>query len=111
MKASETGSVKTIEGERTRRRTTVALALRDKTLALTLAARLAADCDAVAFICPFVNPAQLESWLEAHAADVLLLEERWLPRLAAGTMSRLNERWPEQRVLLVGDRACTALAE
>lgn len=111
MKASETGTVKTTEGERTRRRTTVALALRNKTLALTLSARLAADCDAVALICPFVNPAQLEPWLEEHPADVLLLEERWLPRLAAGTVSRLNERWPDQRVLLVGDRACTALAE
>lgn len=111
MKASETGTVKTTEGDRAKRRTTVALALRDKTLALTLSARLAADCDAVALICPFVNPAQLESWLEEHPADVLLLEERWLPRLAAGTMPRLNERWPDQRVLLVGDHACTALAE
>jgi len=111
MKASETGTVTTREGERTKRRTTVALALRDKTLALTLSARLAADCDAVSLICPFVNPAQLESWLEEHPADVLLLEERWLPRLAAGTMPRLSERWPDQRVLLVGDRACTALAE
>jgi len=111
MKASETGSVQTSEGERSKRRTTVALALRDKTLALTLSARLAADSDAVALICPFTNPARLEPWLEEHPADVLLLEERWLPRLAAGTMSRLSERRPEQRVLLVGDRACTALAE
>lgn len=111
MKASETGTVKTTEGERTKRRTTVALALRDKTLALTLSSRLAADSDAVALICPFTNPARLEPWLEEHPADVLLLEERWLPRLAAGTMSRLSERRPEQRVLLVGDRACTALAE
>jgi two-component system, NarL family, nitrate/nitrite response regulator NarL len=111
MKASQTGTVKMTEGERTRRRTTVALALRDKTLALTLAARLSADCDAVTLICPFTKPAQLEPWLEEHPADVLLLEERWLPRLAAGTMSRLSERRPEQRVLLVGDRACTALAE
>jgi len=111
MKASETGTVKTSQSERTRRRTTVALALRDKTLALTLSARLAADSDAVALICPFTNPTRLESWLEEHPADVLLLEERWLPRLPAGTMSRLSERRPEQRVLLVGDRACTALAE
>jgi len=111
MKASQTDTDKKIEGERTRRRTTVVLALRDKTLALTLSARLAADCDAVALICPFADPAQLEPWLEEHPADVLLLEERWLPRLAAGTMPRLSERWPDQRVLLVGDRACTALAE
>ena len=48
MKASETGTVKTTESERAKRRTTVTLALRDKTLALTLSARLAADCDAVA---------------------------------------------------------------
>jgi DNA-binding NarL/FixJ family response regulator len=111
MKASQTGSVKTTETVRAKRRTTVALALRDKTLALTLSARLDADGDAVAIICPFTNPAQLEPWLEDHRADVLLLEERWLPRLAAGTMPRLSERWPDQRVLLVGDRACTALAE
>lgn len=109
MKASEAAPAKT--SERTKRRTTVTLALRDKTLALTLAARLAADCDAVASICPFVNAAQLEPWLEDHPADVLLLEERWLSRLAAGTMPRLSERWPNQRVLLVGDRAGTALAE
>jgi DNA-binding NarL/FixJ family response regulator len=109
MKASETGTVKT--SERTKRRTTVALALRNKTLALTLSARLVADCDAVASICPFGNPTQLEQWLEDHPADVLLLEERWLPRLAAGTMPHLSERWPDQRVLLVGDRAGTALAE
>lgn len=49
--------------------------------------------------------------MEEHPADVLLLEERWLPRLPAGTMPRLSARWPEQRVLLIGDRACTALAE
>ena len=111
MKASTTGTVKTSEGERTKRRTTVSLVLRDKTLALTLSARLAAESDAVAVICPYAEPAQLEAWLEEHPADVLLLEERWLPRLAAGTMPRLSARWPEQRVLLVGDRACTALAE
>src|SRR5262245_55314914 len=110
MKASTTGTVKTSEGERTKKRTTVALALRDKTLALTLSARLAAECDAVSLICPFTHPAQLDQWLEEHPADVLLLEERWLPRLA-DTMPRLSERWPDQRVLLVGDRACTALAE
>ena len=110
MKAPETATVKS-EGERTKRRTTVALALRDKTLALTLSTRLAADGDAIALVCPFTNPAQLEPWLEEHPADVLLLEERWLPRLAAGTMPRLSKRWPDQRVLLVGDRACTALAE
>ena len=92
MKASQTGSVKTTETVRAKRRTTVALALRDKTLALTLSARLDADGDAVAIICPFTNPAQLEPWLEDHRAEVLLLEERWLPRLAAGTMPRRTQR-------------------
>src|SRR5262245_6113266 len=111
MKASTTDTVKTSEGERTRRRTTVALALRDKTLALTLSTRLAAESDAVAQICPHAEPAQVAAWLEDHPADVLLLEERWLPRLGRGTMPRLSARWPDQRVLLVGDRACTALAE
>src|SRR5262245_59577247 len=102
MKASTTGTVKTSESERTRRGTTVSLALRDKTLALTLSARLAAECDAVSLICPFTDPAQLEQWLEEHPADVLLLEERWLSRLGAGA---IRERRPNQRVLLVGDRA------
>src|SRR6185503_20115758 len=87
--------------ERTRRRTIVALALRDKALAATLAARLTADHDAVALVCASGDAAELTS----------LLEERWLHRLAAGTMPRVSARWPSQRVLLVGERACTALAE
>lgn len=111
MKASTTGTGKTSEGERAQRRTTVSLVLRDKGLALTLSMRLGAESDAVALVCPYAEPAQIEAWLDEHPADVLLLEERWLPRLAAGTMPRLSERWPDQHVLLVGDRACTALAE
>ena len=111
MKPSTTGTVKTSEGERTKRRTTVSLVIRDKALALTISTRLAAESDAVALVCPHGEPAQLEAWLEGHPADVVLLEERWLPRLPAGTMARLSARWPDQRVLLLGDRACTALAE
>jgi len=111
MKASTTGTGTTSEGERAQRRTTVSLVLRDKGLALTLSMRLGAESDAAALVCPYAEPAQIEAWLDEHPADVLLLEERWLPRLAAGTMPRLSERWPHQRVLLVGDRACTALAE
>ena len=115
MKASTTtGTGKTRDGLRTlertaRRRTIVALALRDKALAATLAARLAADCDAATLVCATGDAAQLESWLEDNHADVLLLDERWLHRLAA--MPRSSARWRSQRVLLVGDRACTSLAE
>ncbi|HET7925562.1 MAG TPA: hypothetical protein VFL30_11725, partial [Rhodanobacteraceae bacterium] len=71
MKASTTGTVKTSDGEPTRRRTTIALAIRDKTLAATLAARLAAECEAVTHICPFSDPAHIEPWLEQHHGDVL----------------------------------------
>ena len=116
MKASTAaGTVKTRSGlrarEPTRRRTIVALALRDKALATTLAARLIAECDAVALVCTSGDAAQVQSWLEENHADVLLLDERWLHRLGAGMMPRVSVRWPSQRVLLVGDRACTALAE
>ena len=97
--------------ERTRRRTIVALALRDKALAASWAARLTAEHEVVALVCASGDAAELTSWLEKNRADVLLLEERWLRRLAAGTMPRMSARWPSQRVLLVGDRACTSLAE
>ena len=115
MKASTTTGIgKTRDGLRTlvrtaRRRAIVALALRDKALAATLAARLTADCDAATPVCTSADAAQLESWLEENPADVLLLDERWLHRLAA--MPRSSARWRSQRVLLVGDRACTSLAE
>ena len=95
----------------TKRRTIVALALRDKALSATLAARLTAEHEAVALVCASGDAAELTSWLEENRADVLLLEERWLHRLAAGTMPRVSARWPSQRVLLVGEHACTALAE
>ena len=110
MKASTTtGTVTAREGprplERSRRRTIVVLALRDSTLAATLAARLTAEAGAEALVYPHSDPSKLESWLAEHRADVLLLEERWSHRLRSGTSQ------PSHRVLLVGDRACTALAE
>ena len=97
--------------ERTRRGTIVAVALRDKALAAALVARLTAECDAVVLVCTSGNAAQVESWLDESRADVLLLDERWLHRLGAGTIPRVSARSPSQRVLLVGDRACTGLAE
>ena len=116
MKASTTtGTVTAREGlrplERSRRRTIVALALRDSTLAATLAARLKAEAGAETLTYPHSNPSKLESWLTENRADVLLLEERWLHRLRNGTSRPSIPRWPSHRVLLVGDRACTALAE
>ncbi len=116
MKASTTtGTVTAREGlrpiERSRRRTIVALALRDRTLAATLAARLTAEAGAETLIYPHGDPSKLESWLTENRADVLLLEERWLHRLCNRTSRPSSPRWPSHRVLLVGDRACTALAE
>jgi DNA-binding NarL/FixJ family response regulator len=113
MRAS-TGTVRTRVVLRTvertaRRRTTVALALRDKALAQTVAARLTANSDAVTLVRGAGDAARLESWLEDNHADVLLLEERWLHRLAA--MRRSGARWRSQRVLIVGNHACTSLAE
>jgi len=116
MKASTTtGTVTAREGprplERSRRRTIVALALRDSTLAATLAARLTADGGAETLVYPHGDPSKLESWLTENRADVLLLEERWAHRLRYATTRTSTARWPSHRVLLVGDRACTALAE
>jgi DNA-binding NarL/FixJ family response regulator len=88
----------------------IALALRDDALTATLAARLTAS-GAETLACPSGDPAELESWLTQNRADVLLLEERWLQRLRPGAVQRSSARWPSRRVLLVGDRACTALAE
>jgi DNA-binding NarL/FixJ family response regulator len=85
--------------------------LRDKSLAGTLAARLTAECDAVALVFSYGDLSQLASWLTEHRAEVLLLDERWLHRLDAGTMPRSSSRWPSRCVLLVGDRACTSIAE
>ncbi|HUQ51753.1 MAG TPA: response regulator transcription factor [Gammaproteobacteria bacterium] len=89
----------------------VALALRDKTLAATLAQRLAAGLGADVLQFRSSSPAQLVPWLDDARADVLLLDQRWLHRLAGAATRRLGARWPAQRVLLVGDRACRALAE
>jgi DNA-binding NarL/FixJ family response regulator len=68
-----------------------------------LAARLTAARDAVALLYAAPDAAKLETWLDAHHADVLLLDERWVHRLRACSLP--------QRVLLVGDRACKALVE
>lgn len=115
MKASRTtNSVTTCDGLRTlerRGRTVVALAIRDKTLCASLAARLAAAGDIEALVCPVPDPTPLASWLDQHRADVLLLDERWLHRLDASSTPSLRARWPDLQVLLVGDHACTALAE
>ena len=90
--------------ERTRRRTVVSLALRDKALAANWAARLTAECDAVAFVCPIGDAVQVESWLNENRADVLLLEERWLHRLAEGTLLRMSARSPSQSVACQTER-------
>jgi DNA-binding NarL/FixJ family response regulator len=114
MKPSTTSGRATRDEPRTRERTTctvVAVALRDKALSVSLAAHLTADRDAVALLCPFSDPAALFPWLDENPADVLLLDEQWLHRFATGSVSRLRARWPDLRVLLVGDRACMALAE
>ena len=114
MKASITTGSATRDGQRTlerTRRTVVAVAIRDKPLSTALAARLTAERDAVALLCPDSDPADVVLWLDDNPADVLLLDERWVHRLGAGAVPRLRSRWPNQRVLLVGDRACTALAE
>jgi len=111
MKASSTTGNGTRDGRHTREgtsRTTVALATRDKILSAILAARLTAECDTVALVCP--NLARLLPWLEENPADVLVLDERWLQGRDASVPS-LRARWPALRVLLLGDRACTALAE
>jgi DNA-binding NarL/FixJ family response regulator len=112
MKASTTTSATTRAGVRPldrTRRTIVALAIRNRSLSATLAARLAAERDAVALSCPAADAAELLAWLHENRADVLLLDERWLHRLDADSARSLRARG--QRVLLVGDRACTALVE
>jgi DNA-binding NarL/FixJ family response regulator len=112
MKASTTSSATTRAGLRAldrTRRTAVALAIRDQSLSTALAARLAAQRDAVALSCPATDTAELLAWLEENRCDVLLLDERWLQRLDADALRRLRARG--RRVLLVGERACPALAE
>jgi len=115
MKASSTtSSVTTRDGRRTlgpTKRTIVALALRDKSLTAALTARLAAECDALPLVCPFLDAPRLVSWLGKNRTDVLVLDERWLHRPDASPVPSLCARWPDLRVLLLGDRACRALAE
>jgi DNA-binding NarL/FixJ family response regulator len=86
--------------------TVVALALRDKALAATLTERFAAAGTTV-LECPSLE--RLVPWFKEIRADVLLLEERWF-RQGADSVPSLRPR-PEQRVLLVGERASKALAE
>lgn len=90
--------------------TVVALALRDKVLSTTLSARLTAELGAVAVPCSCTEPASFVRWLEENPADVLLLDEPWLRLFGPGFPS-LRERWPDQSVLVVGERACAVLAE
>jgi DNA-binding NarL/FixJ family response regulator len=109
MKTSTTTGRFEARDERTRR-SVIALVVRDKTLAAAIAARLTAELGAVAILCSASDPAHLVPWLDENVADVLLLDERWLYRLDCGFPS-LRVRWPNQSVLVVGDRACAALAE
>ena len=114
MKASTTTGDETRAGLRSReraRRTVVAVAIRDKALSVTLATRLTAARDAAVLLFPSADPGDVISWLDELRPEVLLLDEQWLHRLGDGSTPTLRVRWPEQRVLLVGDRACTALAE
>lgn len=93
-------------------RTIVALAIRDQTLSAALTARLTADGAAVVSVWPPpADAAELLAWLEENRIGVLLLDERWLHRSDPDALLRLRARWPGRRILLVGDRACTALAE
>jgi two-component system response regulator NreC len=89
----------------------VALALRDKSLAATLASRLAAERIAVVLGGRSAHPGKLMAWLNETRADVLLLDERWLPRLGGRAVRHLRASWPGRRILLIADHACTALAE
>jgi DNA-binding NarL/FixJ family response regulator len=109
MKTSTTTGRFEARDERTRR-TVIAVVLRDKALAAAMAARLTGELGAVAILCSSTDPAQLVPWLDENVADVLLLDEPWLYRLDRGFPS-LRVRWPNQSVLVVGDRACAALAE
>jgi DNA-binding NarL/FixJ family response regulator len=109
MKASKTSSATPRTGLRTLDRTVVGLVIRDKSLSATLAAHLCEQRDAVALPCPAADAAELLAWLDQNRPDVLLLDERWLQRLDDGSLRNLCARG--RCVLLVGDRAGTALAE
>jgi DNA-binding NarL/FixJ family response regulator len=88
-------------------RTVVALAVRDKALSAAMYQPLVVDGFSVR-VCPSFE--RLLPWLNGNRVDVLLLEERWLQQLAADSVRSLRAR-PEQRVLLVGERSCKAIAE
>jgi DNA-binding NarL/FixJ family response regulator len=89
----------------------VALAVRDKALSPILAARLAAEGDAVVLVCPAIDGAQLAAWLEEKPADVLLLDERWLHRLGPSSVPCLRAHCPDRRVLLVSALTSSALVD
>jgi len=91
--------------------TVVALAIRDPALSAALSDALAMARDALVLTAPSLDPARLIAWLDENHADVLLLDARWLHQFRADSVPPLSMRWPHQRVLIVGDRACTALAE
>jgi len=91
-------------------RTVVALAIRDKALSATLAQRLTAEGDVVAVECPSMDAAMLVPWLKERRADVLLLDERWLQQFHPDAVPSVRTE-SDQRVLVIGERACTALAE
>jgi DNA-binding NarL/FixJ family response regulator len=76
-----------------------------------LLARLASERDFVSVPCSFPDAGRLLSWLEEPAADVLLIDERWLARLDGRSVRRLRAKQPGPRVLVLCDRACSSLAE
>lgn len=93
------------------RRTVVAIAILDQALSATLRASLAAESDVLVIVCSSPGAAGFVSWLDENRAEVLLLDERCLNQVGAGSAPSLHEGWSGRRVLLVGDRASTALVE
>jgi DNA-binding NarL/FixJ family response regulator len=108
--ATTTTSSSGTASDQSSRRTVVALAIRDKPLATALAERLRAEAGVVAEQCPSFEPPVLLAWLKESHADVLLLDERWLQQFRPDAVPDVRAA-PEQCVLIVGERACTALAE
>jgi DNA-binding NarL/FixJ family response regulator len=76
-----------------------------------LLTRLASERDFVPIPCSFPDARRLLAWLEEEPADVLLIDERWLARLDGRSVRKLRARQPGPRVLVLCDRACSALAE
>ena len=91
-------------------RTVVALAIRDKALSADVAQRISAEGDAVVVECPSMDAATLVPWLKERHADVLLIDEKWLQQFHPDAVPPVRAE-AEQRVLVIGERACTALAE